>query len=108
MAQDAVLRDSGGVFACATDQLASAQCFQGDLHRAFGKPGSFRNQAQAGGDRPYKAWGYPVVPALFVLGLGVLVVNTVVEKPMESLVGVFLVALGLPTYLYWRRERGRV
>ena len=51
MAQDAVLRDSGGVFACATDQLASAQCFQGDLHRAFGKPGSFRDQAQAGGDR---------------------------------------------------------
>jgi APA family basic amino acid/polyamine antiporter len=56
-------------------------------------------------DRPYKAWGYPVVPALFVLGLGVLVVNTVVEKPKESIIGVFLVALGVPGYLYWRSDR---
>jgi APA family basic amino acid/polyamine antiporter len=56
-------------------------------------------------DRPYKAWGYPVVPALFVLGLGVLVVNTVAEKPRESLIGVLIVALGLPAYAYWRRER---
>jgi basic amino acid/polyamine antiporter, APA family len=54
-------------------------------------------------DRPYKTWGYPVVPALFVAGLGVLVVNTAVEKPAESLIGVLLVALGLPAYVYWRR-----
>jgi APA family basic amino acid/polyamine antiporter len=55
--------------------------------------------------RPYKTWGYPVVPALFVAGLGVLVVNTVIEKPTESLVGVLLVALGLPAYAYWRKRR---
>ena len=34
------------------------------------------------------------------------VVNTVVEKPTESLIGVGLVALGLPAYWYWRRQRG--
>jgi len=56
-------------------------------------------------DRPYRTWGYPVVPALFVAGLGVLVVNTVVEKPTESLIGVGLVALGLPAYAYWRGVR---
>jgi APA family basic amino acid/polyamine antiporter len=55
--------------------------------------------------RPYTTWGYPIVPALFVAGLGVLVVNTVVEKPAESLSGVLLVALGLPAYLYWRKRR---
>jgi APA family basic amino acid/polyamine antiporter len=55
--------------------------------------------------RPYRTWGYPVVPALFVAGLGVLVVNTVVEKPAESLIGVMLVALGLPAYAYWRSKR---
>jgi len=55
--------------------------------------------------RPYRAWGYPLVPALFVAGLGVLVVNTVVEKPTESLIGVILVALGLPAYWYWRSVR---
>ena len=45
------------------------------------------------------------MPALFVAGLGVLVVNTVVEKPAESLIGVILVALGLPAYAYWRSKR---
>ena len=55
--------------------------------------------------RPYKTWGYPAVPALFVAGLGVLVVNTVIEKPTESLVGVLLVALGLPAYAYWSKQR---
>lgn len=48
--------------------------------------------------RPYRAWGYPVVPALFVAGLAVLTVNTLVERPVESLIGTALVALGLPAY----------
>jgi APA family basic amino acid/polyamine antiporter len=56
-------------------------------------------------ERPYRTWGYPVVPALFVAGLGVLVVNTVVERPAESLIGVVIVALGLPAYLYWNGRR---
>ena len=59
--------------------------------------------------RPYRAWGYPLVPALFIAGLGVLVVNTVLERPVESAIGVLLVALGLPAYWYWAglRARGR-
>jgi APA family basic amino acid/polyamine antiporter len=57
--------------------------------------------------RPYRTWGYPLVPALFVAGLGVLVFNTVVEKPAESVVGVVLVGLGLPAYTYWSRRRAR-
>jgi APA family basic amino acid/polyamine antiporter len=55
--------------------------------------------------RPYRAWGYPIVPVLFVGGLLVLVLNTLVEKPVESLIGIGLVALGLPGYMYWRRQR---
>ena len=57
--------------------------------------------------RPYRAWGYPVVPALFIAGLGVLVLNTVLERPVESAIGVALVALGLPAYAYWSGVRGR-
>ena len=55
-------------------------------------------------ERPYRAWGYPVVPGLFVLASLVLVLNTLRERPRESLVGLGLIALGLPAYLYWRRR----
>jgi APA family basic amino acid/polyamine antiporter len=76
---------------------------------AFGVLGGlaiFRlRRLQPHADRPYRTWGYPVVPALFVGGLGVLVVNTVVEKPTESVIGVLIVALGLPAYLYWNARR---
>jgi basic amino acid/polyamine antiporter, APA family len=54
--------------------------------------------------RPYRVWGYPIVPALFILASGVLVVNTLVEQPLQSLWGLGLVALGLPAYAYWRRR----
>jgi APA family basic amino acid/polyamine antiporter len=54
--------------------------------------------------RLYRAWGYPVVPGLFILACGLLVVNTVSERPLESLWGLGLVALGLPAYAYWRHR----
>jgi APA family basic amino acid/polyamine antiporter len=53
--------------------------------------------------RPYKTVGYPIVPALFVAGLSALVLNTAMEKPVESVIGVMLVAAGLPAYLYFQR-----
>jgi APA family basic amino acid/polyamine antiporter len=54
--------------------------------------------------RPYRVWGYPLVPLLFVLASLVLVVNTLVERPVESLTGLALLAAGLPAYAYWRRS----
>jgi APA family basic amino acid/polyamine antiporter len=54
--------------------------------------------------RPYKVWGYPVVPALFVLASAILVANTLRERPVESLWGLVILALGLPAYAYWRRQ----
>jgi APA family basic amino acid/polyamine antiporter len=59
-------------------------------------------------ERPYKALGYPVVPALFILVAAWLVINAIVTTPVESLVGLFLVAVGLPVYLYFRKRRVRV
>jgi hypothetical protein len=50
VAQDAMLRESGGMFARRSNQLARPQPFQGDLDRTFGKPGSFRDHPQAGAD----------------------------------------------------------
>ena len=53
--------------------------------------------------RPYRALGYPVIPALYVLGSFALVWNTLMERPTESIAGLVLVALGLPFYLRWSR-----
>jgi basic amino acid/polyamine antiporter, APA family len=54
--------------------------------------------------RPYRALGYPVIPALYVLGSFALVWNTLMERPTASIAGLGLVALGLPFYFYWSRR----
>lgn len=54
--------------------------------------------------RPYRALGYPLVPALYVLGSFALVWNTLLERPTESIAGLGIVALGLPFYFYWSRD----
>jgi basic amino acid/polyamine antiporter, APA family len=54
--------------------------------------------------RPYRALGYPVIPALYVLGSFALTWNTLMERPGASLAGLGLVALGLPFYWHWSRS----
>jgi basic amino acid/polyamine antiporter, APA family len=57
--------------------------------------------------RPYRTLGYPVVPAVFVLVSAWLVVNTLIEKRIESVVGIVLILAGLPLF-FWFRSRRRV
>jgi APA family basic amino acid/polyamine antiporter len=54
--------------------------------------------------RPYKVFGYPIVPILFILAHLWIVWGSVVEKPRDSLIGVFIVALGIPAYLIWQNR----
>jgi APA family basic amino acid/polyamine antiporter len=54
--------------------------------------------------RPYRAWGYPYVPAVFVLGSIAFVLNTLLERPTESILGLALVLTGVPVYLFHRRS----
>jgi APA family basic amino acid/polyamine antiporter len=54
-------------------------------------------------ERPYKAWGYPVVPILFLLVTAGLLVNTLYYTPKQALIGLGLIGLGLPVYWYWSR-----
>jgi APA family basic amino acid/polyamine antiporter len=55
--------------------------------------------------RPYKMWGYPITPILFVVTSALFVANTLVTKPVPSLLGLLCVASGGPAYLFWRRSR---
>ena len=57
--------------------------------------------------RPYRTLGYPVVPVLFVLVALMLIFNTLRESPRESIMGLVLIAAGLPFYFYWRRQKSR-
>jgi APA family basic amino acid/polyamine antiporter len=52
--------------------------------------------------RPYKTWGYPVVPAVFIIASTGILLNTLVEKPVEALAGLLLTVLGIPAYYYWK------
>lgn len=55
--------------------------------------------------RPYRTLGYPLVPLVFVLVACWLVVNTLVNRPVESVAGLVLISLGLPVYWYFRLRR---
>jgi APA family basic amino acid/polyamine antiporter len=56
-------------------------------------------------ERPYKTLGYPVMPLVFVMVATWLVINTLVNKPVESVTGLVLIALGLPLYFYFKMRR---
>ena len=52
--------------------------------------------------RPFRTPAYPVTPIVFVLAALVIVINTIVAQPVQSLVGLGLALLGLPAYLIWK------
>ena len=49
-------------------------------------------------NRPYKAWGYPIVPGLYVLITFAFLVNTLVEKPVQAIAGLVALAAGIIVY----------
>jgi basic amino acid/polyamine antiporter, APA family len=51
----------------------------------------------------YRVWGYPWVPGLFVLASTVIVVNRLVSQPIDSAIGLAIVAAGVPAYYLWCR-----
>ena len=55
--------------------------------------------------RPYRVFGYPWVPALFLLTMIGLVLNTLRERPVQSLLGVAMVVLGVPFFRWHRGVR---
>ena len=57
-------------------------------------------------ERPYRAWGYPFTPIVFIAFALWLVVNTIAQSPRDAAIGAGLVLIGLPFFYYFRpRER---
>jgi APA family basic amino acid/polyamine antiporter len=55
--------------------------------------------------RPYRVWGYPIVPVVYLLVAGWLLFNTIMTAPTQSFAGIGLIILGLPIYYYLNNRR---
>jgi APA family basic amino acid/polyamine antiporter len=55
--------------------------------------------------RPYKTWGYPVTPAIFVLAAFLISINSLIKTFWNSMAGLGIILLGIPAYFYWRRKQ---
>jgi APA family basic amino acid/polyamine antiporter len=88
------------------EQLFTYVVFTSVLFSLLGGLALFQlRRARPAADRPYRVWGYPVVPTVFVIGALVLIVNTLNRRPGESLSGLGLLVLGLPAYWYWKARQ---
>jgi APA family basic amino acid/polyamine antiporter len=54
--------------------------------------------------RPYRTWGYPVIPLLFVIINLAVFFNTVIDQPLKSAIGLIMLGLGIPAFLYWKKN----
>jgi APA family basic amino acid/polyamine antiporter len=59
-----------------------------------------------GAIRPYRAWGYPLVPALYVVAASALMVDLLILKPRFTWPGLLIALSGVPIY-YWTTARTR-
>jgi len=57
-------------------------------------------------ERPYRAFGYPIVPIVYLLVAGWLLLNTMFTAPTQSFIGIGLILLGLPVYYYLNNRSG--
>lgn len=69
--------------------------------------GLFLFRRRIPGVRGFEIWGYPVVPAIFILASFAIVINQILSDPSESLFGLSLVIIGLPVYYIWVKIKKR-
>ena len=55
--------------------------------------------------RPYRTWGYPVTPIVFIAAALYISVNSLVQQPINAFAGLGIILLGVPAYLYWQRQK---
>jgi basic amino acid/polyamine antiporter, APA family len=55
--------------------------------------------------RQYAMWGYPALPIIFIVASFAIVINTIIDNRVDAMIGLGLVAAGLPVYWWWNRQR---
>lgn len=54
-------------------------------------------------ERPYKAWGYPIIPAAYIICAAGICIDLLIFKPMYTWPGVVIVLIGIPVYFIWKK-----
>lgn len=100
-----------GVWACllvlsgSFDQLTDMLIFAAFFFYGATAFGVFvMRRREPAAERPYKVWGYPLVPALFVLFCVALIIITCINHPREAVLGIVLMLTGVPFYFWWSRK----
>jgi basic amino acid/polyamine antiporter, APA family len=100
-----------GVWACllvlsgSFDQLTDMLIFAAFLFYGATAFGVFiLRTKEPNAERPYRVWGYPLVPAIFILFCIGLVINTIISQPREAGIGLALILSGVPFYYYWTKD----
>ena len=66
--------------------------------------GIFRlRQTRPDVERPYRAFGYPAIPALYIIGAAVILVVLLIYQTATTWPGFIIIATGIPVYFIWRR-----
>ena len=55
--------------------------------------------------RPYRTWGYPITPAIFILIGAIFFTSIILSDPSHTLIGLAITGLGVPVYFLWTRVR---
>jgi len=55
--------------------------------------------------RPYKTWGYPLTPIIFMLAALYISGTSLVSTFKESMFGLIIIFLGVPAYIYWKKRK---
>jgi APA family basic amino acid/polyamine antiporter len=87
------------------EELTNLFIFAAWIFYAFAVVALFRmRKTEPDLPRPYRCWGYPWVPGLFVAGALALTFNIWLERPGRSSIGLLLILAGLPFYRHWNRS----
>ena len=87
------------------DQLTDMLIFASFIFYGMGAFGVFvLRRKMKDVPRPYKVFGYPIIPGFFVLFCATLVIITIIQNPRDAGIGLALVLIGIPFYLFWNRK----
>ncbi|MBS1683419.1 MAG: amino acid permease [Bacteroidetes bacterium] len=65
-------------------------------------------RTQPDAERPYKAFGYPVIPIAYILFAALFCINLLCTKPENSIPGLIIILAGIPVYFIWRRVNSTI